>query len=353
MAGKKESIFVDRKAFSLTGQNAEYEELLQQIGETLESGRRRAAYAVSNEIVRTNWEIGKHIVEYEQHGHERAEYGSDVLNRLSRDLTDRHGKGFSRGSVFYMRKLYLTYPKVQTVSELLTWSHYVELLKIDDPLERSFYEKEAENEHWGVRELRRQMDSMLFHRLALSSDKQEVLRLAQEGQIIERPEDILKEPYVFEFTGLPQLPVYKEGDLEEALIDNLSAFLLELGKGFTYVGRQQKINIGGNTYKVDLVFYHRILKCFVLIDLKRGKVDHQDIGQMNFYLNYYRAEMNTEGDTEPIGIVLGAYQDKLVMQYALQNITNQLFVSRYQLYLPDREQLEAEFRRFMNDGETK
>ena len=353
MAGKKESIFVDRKAFSLTGQNAEYEELLQQIGETLESGRRRAAYAVSNEIVRTNWEIGKNIVEYEQHGHERAEYGSDVLNRLSRDLTDRYGKGFSHSNVVYMRKLYLTYQKSQTLSDFLTWSHYIELLKIDDPMERSFYEKEAENEHWGVRELKRQMDSMLFHRLALSSDKQEVMRLAQEGQIIERPEDILKEPYVFEFTGLPQLPVYKEGDLEEALIDNLSAFLLELGKGFTYVGRQQKINIGGNTYKVDLVFYHRILKCFVLIDLKRGKVDHQDIGQMNFYLNYYRAEMNTEGDTEPIGIVLGAYQDKLVMQYALQNITNQLFVSRYQLYLPDREQLEAEFRRFMNDGEIK
>ena len=227
MAGMKESIIVDSKVFSITGKSAEYEELLQQIGETLESGRRRAAYAVSNEIVRTNWEIGKNIVEYEQHGHERAEYGSDVLNRLSRDLTDRYGKGFSHSNVVYMRKLYLTYQKSQTLSDFLTWSHYIELLKIDDPMERSFYEKEAENEHWGVRELKRQMDSMLFHRLALSSDKQEIMRLAQEGQIIERPEDILKEPYVFEFTGLPQLPVYKEGDLEEALIDNLSAFLLE------------------------------------------------------------------------------------------------------------------------------
>ena len=175
------------------------------------------------------------------------------------------------------------------------------------------------------------------------------MRLANEGQIIERPEDILKEPYIFEFTGLPQLPVYKEGDLEQALVDNLSLFFLELGKGFTYVGRQQKLVIGGRTYKVDLVFYHRILKCFVLIDLKRGEVQHEDIGQMNFYLNYYREEMNTEGDTEPIGIVLGAYQDRLVMQYALQNISNQVFVSRYQLYLPDREQLEAEFRRYMGD----
>jgi hypothetical protein len=169
--------------------------------------------------------------------------------------------------------------------------------------------------------------------------------------IIEKPEDILKEPYVFEFTGLPELPVYKEGDIEEALTNNLSQFFLELGKGFTYVGRQQKMVIGGRTYKVDLVFYHRILKCFVLIDLKKGEVQHEDIGQMNFYLNYYREEMNTDGDTEPIGIVLGAYQDKLVMQYAMQGISNQVFVSRYQLYLPQREQLEAEFRRFMETSD--
>ena len=325
------------------GNNPEYDALLQCVGDTLEKGRQRAATAVNSAVVQTYWEIGRQIVEYEQHGNERAEYGSDVLNRLSRDL--------SRGNVFYMRKLFMTYPKVQTVSELLSWSHYIELLKIDDPLERSFYEKECICEHWGVRELKRQMKSMLFHRLALSTDKQEVMRLAKEGQIIEKPEDILKEPYVFEFTGLPQLPVYDEGDLEEALVNNLSMFFLELGKGFTYVGRQQKIVIGGRTYKVDLVFYHRILKCFVLIDLKRGEIQHEDIGQMNFYLNYYREEMNTEGDTEPIGIVLGAYEDKLVMHYALQNITNQVFVSRYQLYLPDREQLEAEFRRFMGDGD--
>lgn len=327
--------------------NSDYDRLLLSVGETLEQGRRQAAYAVNSAMVQTYWEIGRQIVEYEQNGNEKAEYGSDVLNRLSRDLTDRYGKGFSRGSVFYMRKLFITYPKVQTLSELLTWSHYVELLKIADPLERSFYEKECEEQHWGIRELKRQMKSMLFHRLALSTDKQEVLRLASEGQVIEKPEDILKEPYIFEFTGLPQLPVYEEGDLEEALVNNLSMFFLELGKGFTYVGRQQKMVIGGRTYKVDLVFYHRILKCFVLIDLKRGEVQHEDIGQMNFYLNYYRDEMNTEGDTEPIGIILGAYQDKLVMHYALQNITNQVFVSRYQLYLPNREQLESEFRRFM------
>lgn len=330
-----------------------YQALLKQVGEALERGRRRAAEAVNSAMVQTYWDVGRRIVEYEQDGHEKAEYGAEVLTRLSNDLTAAYGKGFSKSNVFYMRKLYLMFPKVQTVSEFLSWSHYVELLKIDDPLERSFYEKEAQSEHWGVRELKRQMKSMLFHRIALSTDRSEVLKLAQQGQIVEQPEDILKDPYVFEFTGLPQLPVYKEGDLEEALVNNLSMFFLELGKGFTYVGRQQKMVIGGRTYAVDLVFYHRILKCFVLIDLKSGEVQHEDIGQMNFYLNYYREEMNTEGDTEPIGIVMGAYQDKLVMHYALQNITNQVFVSRYQLYLPDRKQLESEFQRFLSSSDAE
>ncbi len=332
--------------------NKEYEELLLKVGTTLEKGRSRVAAALKTIMVDTYWEIGRDIVEYEQDGHEKAEYGSEVLSRLSQDLTNRYGKGFSRSNVVYMRKLYNVYPNRQTLSDQLSFSHYVELLKIEDPMERSFYEKECASEGWGVRELKRQMKSMLFHRIALSSDKNEVMRLAQEGQIIESAEDIIKEPYVFEFTGLPELPVYKEGDLEDALTNNLSQFFLELGKGYTYVGRQQKMVIAGRTYKVDLVFYHRILKCFVLIDLKRGEVQHEDIGQMNFYLNYYKEEMNTEGDSDPIGIVLGAYQDKLVVQYALQGISNQVFVSRYQLYLPEREQLEAEFRRFMEDSES-
>lgn len=257
--------------------NSEYDALLQNVGDTLKKGRQKAVTAVSSAMIQTYWEIGRQIVEYEQNGNEKAEYGMDVLNRLSRDLTKLYGKGFSHSNVIYMRRMYLTYPKSQTLSDFLTWSHYVELLKIEDPMERSFYEKEAEKEHWGVRELKRQMKSMLFHRLALSTDKQAVLRLSKEGQIIEKPEDILREPYVFEFTGLPQLPVYDEGDLEEALVNNLSLFFLELGMGFTYVGRQQKMVIGGRTYKVDLVFYHRILKCFILIDLKRGEVQHEDM----------------------------------------------------------------------------
>lgn len=325
----------------------QYDLFLKSIGQALQRGHDQVAHAVSHTILETYWEIGQSIIEHEQKGLEKAEYGSNILNRLSADLSARYGKGFSRGNIFYMRKLYLTYQKVQTLSELLTWSHYVELLKLEDPLERSFYEKECAQEHWGVRELKRQMKSMLFQRIALSTDKKAVLRLAQEGQIIEQPQDILREPYVFEFTGLPQLPVYKEGDLEEALVGNLSQFLLELGKGFAYIGRQQRMTIAGRTYTVDLVFYHRILKCFVLIDLKRGEIQHEDIGQMNFYLNYYREEMNTPGDTEPIGIILGNSRDRLVMKYALQNISNQVFVSQYQLYLPNREQLEAEFQRFL------
>ena len=333
-------------------EDRDYQELVQRVGAALTQGRQTALTAVQSAMLQSYWTIGRYIVDYEQKGHEKAEYGSGTLKQLAQDLTSRYGNGFGMSNINKMRKLYLCYPILQTLSAKLTWSHYVELLKLEDPLERSFYEKEAANEGWGVRELKRQIQSMLFHRIALSSDRDSVLRLAREGQVIEKPEDLIRDPYVFEFTGLPSLPVYKEGDLEEALVANLSQFFLELGKGFTYVGQQQKMLIGSRTYKVDLVLYHRILKCFVLIDLKRGEVQHEDIGQMNFYLNYYREEMNTEGDTEPIGIVLGAYQDKLVMHYALQHITNQVFVSRYQLYLPDREQLEAELIRFMG-GESR
>lgn len=338
----------DEKTNKLVSNNAEYTDLLQNIGIALNNGRQKAVNQVNRAIVETNWNIGRYIVEYEQAGHEKAEYGSEILKRLSHDLIERYGKGFGMSNVNKMRKLYLTFPILQTLSAKLSWSHYVELLKINDPQERSFYMHECEQNNWGVRELKRQMNSMLFQRLALSKNKEEVMMLAEKGQIIEKPEDVVKDPYIFEFVGLPELPVYKEGDLEKALIDNLSQFLLELGKGFTYVGRQQRINIGGRIFKIDLVFYHRILKCFVLIDLKRGEVQHEDIGQMNLYLNYYREEMNTPGDTEPIGIVMGAYEDKLMVKYATQNISNQLFVSRYQLYLPDKGQLENEIRRFMD-----
>lgn len=219
MSGNNKIVFDDK-----------YNHLINKVGEILNTGKRQIATSINHTILESYWEIGRNIVEYEQEGNERAEYGSELLKRLSQDLTITYGSGFGLSNLTKMRKLYLTYPILQTLSAKLSWSHYVELLKIDDDQERSFYEKECENENWGVRELKRQMKSMLFHRLALSSDKNEVLKLSKEGQIIQKPEDILKEPYIFEFIGLPELPVYKEGDLEEALVDNLSQFLLELGK---------------------------------------------------------------------------------------------------------------------------
>lgn len=325
-----------------------YNSLLTDIGQLLQQARHQVASAVNTTMLTTYWTIGQYIVEYEQQGNERAEYGSDLINRLSRDLTERYGKGFSKSNLLYIRKLYITFPISETVSHLLTWSHYFEILKLDDPLEMNFYIRQCEQEHWSVRELKREMKSMLFHRLALSTDKEGVLALAREGQQITKPEDVLRDPYVFDFVGLPELPIYKEGDLEDALMKNLETFLLELGKGFTFVGRQQRISIAGRNLYVDLVFYHRILKCFVLIDLKRGEIQHEDIGQMNLYLNYYKAEMNVEGDNEPIGIVLGANKDQLMMQYALQGINNQLFVAKYQLYLPSREELQSKLDEILN-----
>lgn len=332
-----------------------YQSLITDIGTLLNRGREQVAQTANTILVQTYWLIGRHIVEFEQNGQDKAEYGSDLLNRLSKDLTKIHGKGFSRTNIALFRQFYLKFQIVQTVSEqfsipvfTLSWSHYVEIIKEDNPLAIGFYTKQTEKENWSVRELKRQMKSMLFHRLALSKDKEGVLALAERGQEIARPQDILRDPVVLEFLNIPQAHQMQENELEEQLISNLQHFLLELGKGFAFIGRQYRISLGGKHFYVDLVFYHRILKCFVLIDLKRGEVNHQDIGQMNMYLNYFRKEENVDGDNEPIGIVLGAYKDKLLVEYALDNIDNQLFVSKYQLYLPNREELERELERYLD-----
>ena len=329
----------------ITKQN--YEQLIANIGTILAEGRNRVATAINTALVQTYWTIGQHIVEYEQQGNERAEYGSKLLDRLSHDLSERYGKGFSRSNVVYIRKFYLSFQKGETVSHLLSWSHYVEILKGDDPLEISFYATQCAKENWSVRELRRQRNSMLFHRLALSKDKEGIIALATEGQEVQRAEDVVKDPYVLEFLNLPQQERYLEGDLEREIISNLQTFLLELGKGFAFIGRQYKVTLGGRHFFVDLVFYHRILKCFVLIDLKRGEIGHGDIGQMNLYLNYFAEEENTEGDNPPIGIVLGAYKDEVLVKYATTGLANQLFVSKYQLYLPDEKALRHEVQRIL------
>lgn len=333
----------------LTVKNPLYQELIESIGHALLEGRSKALYAVNMALVRTNWQIGHYIVEYEQKGNERAEYGAELLNNLSHDLTIAYGKGFSRSNIVYMRKFYLYFPQSETLSPVLSWSHYFEILKAEDQLEINFYANQCARENWSVRELKRQMKSLLFHRLALSKNKEEVLQLSQQGQQIQSPKDIIKDPFVLEFVGIPQKQTYLEGELERRLIANLQDFLLELGKGFAFIGRQYRINIGSRHFYVDLVFYHRILKCFVLIDLKKGEIEHNDIGQMNLYLNYFKNEENTEGDNEPIGIVLGAYKHQVLIEYVMQGISNQLFVSRYQLYLPNKQQLQEELRRIIDE----
>jgi len=278
-----------------------YRELLEHISRKYVEGQAQAIRSVNETIVETNWQIGKYIVEYEQEGNPKAKYGSKLLETLSRDLTLLHGRGFSRPNLNNMRLFYLRYPICQTLSDKLSWSHYCELIKVSDDIERSFYFQQNLLENWSVHELKRQMDSGLFMRLALSKDKNEILKLSCQGQKIEKPEDIVKDIYVYEFLKIPEPHNYSETDLETRLLDNLQTFLLELGKGFTFVGRQYRMMIDNIPYRVDLVFYHRILRCFVLIDLKINSVKHDDIGQMNMYMGYFAKEENYKND-HPIRI---------------------------------------------------
>jgi predicted nuclease of restriction endonuclease-like (RecB) superfamily len=248
-------------------QKPKYQKLLSDIGKTIASARQHAIRVINTELVKANWEIGRHIVEYEQRGQERAEYGSDLLARLSKDLQHRYGKGFGRRNILDMRRFYLVYQKWQTVSAKLSWSHYIALIGISNDTARKFYEKQTLNENLSVRELERQIDSSLFERLALSKDKKGVLQLSKKGHIVSHPTEAVKDPYVLDFLKIPQSHKMTEKDLEQKIIDNLQMFLLELGKGFAFVARQFRISLRNKHYSIDLVFYHRILKCFVLIDL--------------------------------------------------------------------------------------
>ena len=331
--------------------DSDYQQLVSNITSLWHQAKENAISAVNTELLDANWQTGKYIVEFEQGGKVRAEYGKQLLVNLAKDLTLHNGRGFSRSNLSYMRKFYLSFPKCETVSHKLTWSHYFEILKCDEPLEMQFYLKQCIKEGWKVRELKRQMKSALFQRLALSTDKEGVLALANEGHQVMKPQDIIRDPFVLEFTGLPPKKRYKENDLEAALKSNMEQFLLELGRGFAFIGRQYVMHIGSRQFKVDLVFYHCILKCYVLIDLKRAEIKHNDIGQMNLYLNFFKTEVCQPDDNPPIGIVLGAKKDELLMEYALQGITNQLFAARYQLYLPKREELQEQLDRLLEDFE--
>lgn len=327
------------------------EKIIEDIKEVIVSSRQKVAYEVNNTMLLAYWNVGKIIVENEQNGNIKAEYGKQVMKELSKELRKILGSGFSVSNLFNMRRFYITYPKFQTLSGKLSWSHYCELLSIENIDERNFYEKECINSNWSVRELKRQIDTSLFERLLLSegkSNKEKVYALSKEGQTLNVPEDILKEPYVFEFLNLKEPKPILEKDLERKLVKHMEDFLLELGKGFMFVGTQQRITLGNTHYYVDMVFYNKILKCYVLIDLKIGKMKPEYAGQMNMYLNYYDSEINDEYDNKPIGIILCKGKKEIDMEYALGGLSNNIFASTYTYYIPNKEQLISEVEKVLD-----
>jgi len=357
--------------------NLQNKMIFQQVVELLKNAQQQVLRTVNSTMVYTYFEVGRMIVEEEQNGKDRAEYGTQLLKGLSEQLTNEFGKGFSIDNLENMRKFYLAYSISESVTRILqiqksesvtgelntkmpqsltgvsenqkaqslisifqlTWTHYVFLMRIDDEKERRFYEIESKKYNWSVRELKRQYDSALYTRLALSRDKAGILKLSEKGQIIERPKDLIKDPYILEFLGLPELHQYSESELEEEIINKLEHFLLELGHGFTFVARQNRITFDDKHFRIDLVFYNRILKCFVLIDLKIGELKHQDLGQMQMYVNYYDREMRLEDENKTIGIVLCQNKSDLVVEYTLPENNEQIFASKYKTILPSREDL--------------
>lgn len=298
-------------------------------------------------MVYTYFEIGRMIVEEEQNGKERAEYGKHLLEELSKRLKSEFGKGFSVDNLENMRKFYIAYSISETVSRKLDildfklgWSHYLKLIRITDKAERKFYEIEAAQNNWSLRELRRQCDSALYQRLALSKDKGAVKELSEKGQIIEKPKDALKDPYILEFVGFPENKIYSETELEQKLIDKLEHFLLELGKGYAFIARQKRITIDEKHFRVDLVFYNRILKSFVLIDLKIGELRHQDIGQLQMYVNYYDRFVKLEEENKTVGIILCQDKSETLVEITLPEDNEQIFASKYQTVLPSKEDLK-------------
>ena len=317
----------------------------------METARRNVAQEVNNELIAAYWKIGEIIVRYEQNDNIRAAYGKQTLKQLSKTLTAEFGKGFSISNIQFMRRFYQEYKIQQTLSVKLTWSHYCELLAISDKNKREFYEQEAKNANWSVRELKRQINTSLYERLLLSKgavNKQEVLNLALNGIEINQPKDIIKDPYVFEFLGVPENKPMLEGDLEKALVRQIEKFLLELGRGFMFVGTQQRITINNTHYYADMVFYNKPLKSYVIIELKTTKLMPEAVGQLNMYLNYYENEVNDEGDNKPIGIILCTDKDAVAAEYALGGLSTNIFASKYTYYIPEKEQLVAEVERIVS-----
>ena len=317
--------------------------LYNKISSILEESRKFVATTVNTAMVQTYFEIGRLIVEEEQHGNIRAEYGKETLKNLSIKLTANYGKGFSQRNLEQMRQFYLVYstqiPQTPSAKFTLSYSHYLFLMRIENPEERKFYEIESSQNNWSLRELKRQFDSALYERLSLSKDKEKVKSLAVQGQIIENPSDIVKDPYVLEFLGLPEKAYYSESELESRLLEKLENFLLELGKGYTFVGRQVRLSFDEKHFFVDLVFYNRWLQCFVLIDLKIGELTHQDLGQMQMYVNYYDRFVKLDHENKTIGIILCKKKSDSLVEITLPEDNNQIFASKYQTVLPNKEDL--------------
>lgn len=328
--------------------------MIQEITNLVNEVKSNLSSEINKSIIYVYWNIGKIIVSNENEFNNRLEYGKEVLKGLSTELTKYLGKGYSVSNLKYMRTFFKAYPNYNELNEKLSWSHYCELMIIKDKAKRSFYETECINSNWSVRELQRQLDTSLFERLLLSdgkNNKKKVLELSKEGQVVNNPSDIIKEPYVFEFLGIKEPKPLLEKDLEYKLIRHIEDFLLELGKGFMFVGSQQRITLNNTDYYVDMVFYNKFLKSYVLIDLKMNKLKAENLGQMNMYLNYYEKVVNSEDDGKPIGIILCAEKDKVALEYALGGLSNNIFASTYTYYIPNKEQLISEVEKVLKENE--
>ena len=332
------------------------QEMIAQIREIMYGARRNLAQQVNNQQLLAYWNIGRIIVEHEQDSNERATYGKQTIKQISRVLSKEFGKGFSRSNLQNMRAFYLAYPNCQTLSGKLSWSHYCELLIISDSDRRSFYEKECERSGWSVREMKRQISTSLFERLLLSdgkANKEKVYELATKGQELTTPEDIVKDPYVFEFLGIPENKPVLESELEKALVRQIEDFMLELGRGFMFVGTQQRVTLNNTHYYVDMVFYNKELHAYVLIELKTVKLMPEAVGQLNMYLNYYAVEVNEPGDNPPIGIILCTDKDNVSAEYALGGLSNNIFASTYTYVIPEKEKLIAQVEAVLERWEDK
>lgn len=322
--------------------------LYHDIKSLLENARKKVLSTVNSTMTLTYFLIGKKIVEEEQNGELRAEYGKELIKNLATKLTKEFGKGFTVRNLELIRKFYMTYSEDEKTKSVisfsenpfkLSWTHYIRLVRIQNVEERSFYEIEAEKENWTVREMDRQISSCLYERLVLSRDKEEIKALSTKGQIIEKPKDIIKDPYVLEFLGLEEISSYSENTLETSIINHIEKFIMELGKGFLFQGRQVRFTFDEEHFFVDLVFYNRILKCFVLIDLKIGKLKHQDIGQMQMYVNYYDRFVKLDDENKTIGIIICKDKNDTLVEITLPENNEQIFASRYMTILPSKEDL--------------